>query len=209
MKNLKFGSLSYCALAAVLLPSLPALAREDVSGGGAILKELFNTCKIVGIGTSNAGARYALRKVRQKDIVSSDYDTLVIRNLDDGEKSFGGRPKYISLTLRQVDFGQNGEIERYYIKGAFSSSPSDSATTYIGTLSEISFSLNDTMPIDVNNKYGFRGVLSTASIDLQDSTSVRNIGISGGWDLALPGAFNKEALCDSRETSDRDGLFIR
>ena len=189
--------------------SLFAQANADVvtvHNGGEILKSLIERCDIVGISSSNAGARYALRTIRPSDIESSEFDSVVI-NIQSGSKS-SARPQRLALFLREVERDSSGAIQRYFIKGTFDNNPaSNGGAPLVGTLSQIAFSPSDTMKVSLNNVYNFRGTLT--KIQQFDDSVTKIFTTITGWDLAIPSTFNKQAICAGRETSNQDAIFVR
>lgn len=189
--------------------SLFAQANAEVvriPNGGEILKSLIERCDIVGISSSNAGARYALRTIRPGDIESSEFDSVVI-NIQTANKS-AGRPQRLALFLNEVERDSSGEIQRYFIKGTFDNNPaSNGAAPLFGTLSQIAFSPSDTMKVSLNNVYNFRGTLT--KIQQFDDSVTKIFTTVSGWDLAIPSSFNKQAICAGRESSNQDAIFVR
>jgi len=189
--------------------SLFAQANADVvrvSDGGEILKSLIERCEIVGISSSNAGARYALRTIRPSDIESFEFDSVVI-NLP-SRKMSAFRPQRVALFLREVERDSSGAIQRYFISGTFDNNPvSYPGRTLLGSLSEIAFSPSDTLKVSSNNSFNFRGTL--AAIQQYSGSVTQIFSTNSGWDLAIPGSFNKQAICAGRETTNQDAIFIQ
>jgi len=177
-----------------------------VPNGGEILKSLIERCDIVGISSSNAGARYALRTIRPSDIEYSEFDSVVI-NIQSGSKS-AARPQRLALFLREVERNSSGSIQRYFIRGTFDNNPaSNGGAALVGTLSQIAFSPTDAMKVSLNNVYNFRGILT--KIQQFDDNVMKIYSTLSGWDLAIPASFDKQAICANRETNDQDAIFIR
>jgi len=177
-----------------------------VPNGGEILKSLIERCDIVGISSSNAGAKYALRTIRPGDIESFQYDSVVI-NIQTTSKT-AGRPQRLALFLNEVERDSSGEIKRYFIRGTFDNNPAaNGGAPLFGTLSQIAFSPSDTMNVSLNNVYNFRGTLT--KIQQFDDCVTQIFTTVSGWDLAIPTSFNKQAICAGRETSNQDAIFVR
>ena len=201
--NLMLAALSVNASFAIAQP-------EEVHNGGELLRGLIERCDIVGIGSSNGGAKYALRKIRNEDIDSVKNNALIINNLSPSENQVSSRrPKQIALYLNKVERDTSGDISKYYISGLFTNEPTQGKSRVTqGFLKEIAFSPNDRMNVTFNNKYEFRGKMVSVSFDPSDLAS-QPFERNSAWDLALPTSFNKDAICASRETSPRDVIFIR
>ncbi|MEY3903555.1 MAG: hypothetical protein RL189_2861 [Pseudomonadota bacterium] len=179
---------------------------DRVNNGGEILKSLIDRCDIVGIGSSNAGARYALRTIRPSDVESVGSSHVVIR-IGSNDKS-GARPQRVALFLNEVERGASDEIKSYFISGTFDNNPGQNpGNTMLGILTKIAFNPSDTLKVSLNNSFGFRGTLTKIQQFDEILTSVYST--ISGWDLAIPTEYNKQAICAGRETSDQDAIFIR
>ena len=206
---MKTACIALTTIAALL--TFQTAQAEDVSNGGEILRGLIERCDILGISSSNGGGRIGLRLIRQQDIGEVKFNSLIINNLDADESSVR-RPKQIALFLNKVDRDASGDIIRYYISGRFSSKLPDEPVPGLqtdGILSEIAFAPSDRIPLSIgDNTYKFRGQMRRVFFKPSDLGSSYSETISG-WDLAVPAQFDKETLCNVRETNPRDVIFIR
>jgi hypothetical protein len=206
MNYFRFAAMNIGLVSSVFFSQAQA---DTVENGGEILKGMIERCDIVGIGSANGGARYALRKISPSDIEKVGDNYVVIRNLSESElKTYSVRPKRIALFLGNVDRDESGAITRYYISGRFSNGPVEDGRPLLeGTLSEIAFSPNDKLQVTYNNQFRFRGQMKTRLFTPGDVGGYSSEGTSG-WDLAIPETFTKEAICASRDTAGRDTIFI-